>query len=292
MLLGVVESNNPRAEERELIARIRAGDPAACALCVESHAPALYRLALRLVGDPQEAEDVLQDTFLSAFQALHHFDGRSSLRTWLHRIAVNAALMRLRKRRSRVTLSLDSSQADDAAADFSELLPIVEPDAEALLLQQETAEMLGDAIERLPQALREVFVLRELEELSTAETAHRLGISEAAVKVRLHRARRALRDYVSARMRDDALPPAQSIACQDALRFLEEAQRRGRPRAEDITLQQALREHIAACERCRLLLDPRYRSVLFLCDDKPTNLPPEAQRRLYEQIRDAWRARL
>ncbi len=279
---------DPRAEERALIARIRAGDTSACALCVEAHAPALYRLALRLTGDPQEAEDVLQDTFLSAFQALDRFDGRSSLRTWLHRIALNAALMRLRKQRGRVIVSLDSSQDDDAQGDLSEVLPASEPDAEALLTQQETAALLGDAIEQLPPALREAFVLREVEELSTAETARRLGISEGAVKVRLHRARRALRAYLSERLRDDDLPSAQSIACRDALRFLEQAQHHDH--AGDASLQQALREHIAACERCRLLLDPRYQTVLFYCDDKPTDLPPEAQRRLYEQIRAVWRA--
>ena len=181
-----------RADERALLERIRAGDTSACALCIETHTPALYRLALRVTRDPDEAQDVLQDAFLSAFRAIDRFDGRSSLSTWLHRITYNAALMRLRKlRRQAATLSLDDEQEGDS---LEEVLPSPEPEADALLQQQETAELLGDAVRQLPASLREAFVLREVESLSTAETARRLGISEGAVKVRLHRARRALRE--------------------------------------------------------------------------------------------------
>ncbi len=86
-----------KESEAELLRRIRAGDRRACAECIDLHSPGVYRLALRLMGNPQDAEEVVQETFLSAFENIARFDGRSSLRTWLYRIAYNAALMRLRR---------------------------------------------------------------------------------------------------------------------------------------------------------------------------------------------------
>ncbi|MCS6773014.1 MAG: sigma-70 family RNA polymerase sigma factor [Thermoflexales bacterium] len=264
-------------DEQAFIARLKAGDEAACAACIEAHSPMLYRLALRLTGDPAEAEDVLQDTFLSAFRNLHTFDGRSALGTWLYRIAHNAALMRLRKRR--LLASLDDLESDDA-------LPLIS-DAKApdeLIAEQETAEALTTAIMALPQSLREVFVLREVEERSTAETARLLQISEGAVKTRLHRARQALRRLLTDQPRRAALSQrTSSLACTEALRFLESAERRGH--TVSASLKQALRDAIAACDRCRLLLDPAHRAASFLCGEKPNPVPPQVQRALYLEVR-------
>jgi RNA polymerase sigma-70 factor (ECF subfamily) len=271
-----------RLDEQELLRRIKAGDTSACAVCIESHSPSLYRMALRVVRDDAEAEDVLQETFLSAFKAIPYFDGRSSLGTWLYRIAYNTALMKLRSRRDALSL-------DDDAGDAMPL-QIASPDhsPDDVIVEHETAQMLGDAINTLPSTLREVFVLREMENLSTLETAQKLGISEGAVKVRLHRARQTLRKNLAGYMgkTESAAAPAQSLACTEALQFMDQMEARGEK--ADASLRDALREYIAACEQCRLLLDPKHESVLFYCGEHENPVPERVQRRLYERIHKFW----
>jgi RNA polymerase sigma-70 factor, ECF subfamily len=148
------------------------------------------------MNNPQEAEEVLQETFISAFRALDRFEGRSRLATWLYRIAYNAALMRLRKRQP-PTESYD----EPLTTDEGELLPRQFVDwgsiPDDLLLNQELRTVLGAALAGLPETLRGVFVLRDIEGLSTIETAEALGLTETNVKVRLHRARLALREQLS-----------------------------------------------------------------------------------------------
>jgi RNA polymerase sigma-70 factor (ECF subfamily) len=271
-----------RLDEQELLQRIKAGDTSACAVCIESHSPSLYRMAMRVVRDEAEAEDVLQETFLSAFKAIQYFDGRSSLGTWLYRIAYNTALMKLRSRRE--SLSLDDDAGDAVP------LQIASPDhsPDDVIVEHETAQMLGDAINTLPKTLREVFVLREMEEFSTLETAQKLSISEGAVKVRLHRARQALREQLGAYMSRDGAQhkPAQSLACTEALRFMEQMEQRGEK--VDASLRDSLREYIASCEQCRLLLDPKHESVLFYCGEHKNPVPERVQRRLYKRIHQLW----
>jgi RNA polymerase sigma-70 factor (ECF subfamily) len=189
-------TSSTEAGEHELAERLRAGDKAACAQCVELHADGLYRLALRLLHSETEAEDVLQETLLSAFRAIQSFDGRSSLKTWLYRIAYNAALMRLR-RHEPFTVSVD----EPGPADEGKLVPqelfdwccLPERDFESAEARAE----LEQAIRELPEKLRAVFILRELEGLSTAETAQTLGIAGPVVKTRLHRARLWLRERLT-----------------------------------------------------------------------------------------------
>jgi len=183
-------------QDRELLERIRAGDMTACDDCVLVHSPGIYRLALRLMRDPSDAEDVVQETFLSAFKGIDRFDGRSGLSTWLYRIAFNAAMMRLRRRRPEFVPVDETQEADgdlpipEAMVDWC-LLP------EQELVRAEAREEMERAIGELPPKLRAVFVMRELEELSTEETAQALGLSEQAVKTRLHRARLLLRERLS-----------------------------------------------------------------------------------------------
>lgn len=184
------------AADRRLLERLRAGDKSACAECIEQHSPAVYRLALRLTGDDAEAEDVVQETFLNAFRAIASFEGRSSLSTWLYRIAANAALMRAR-RASPPTLSVD----DPTQLDEDKSLPralfdwccLPERDFETA----ETRAELERAIRELPDKLRAVFVLRELEGLSTEAAAEALDVSAEVVKTRLHRARLWLRQRLT-----------------------------------------------------------------------------------------------
>ncbi|GAB4528313.1 MAG: sigma-70 family RNA polymerase sigma factor [Anaerolineae bacterium] len=183
--------------EDAFLKRLQAGDPFAFAQFVEENQGQIYNLALRMLGDPQEAEDVLQETFLSAYKALPDFEGRSSLSTWLYRIASNACLMRLRKKRPDVVsvdepLALeDGDNVPRQLVDWSQL-----PEDE--LLSNELRQEMDQAVSELPEALRVVFILRDLEGLSTAETAEVLELSEGAVKTRLHRARLWLRERLSA----------------------------------------------------------------------------------------------
>lgn len=187
----------PDEQERAFIERLRAGDKQACAQCVEIHSDGLYRLALRMMRDPQEAEDVLQETLLNAFKGIAHFDGRSSLKTWLYRIAYNTALMKLRGAKPQRVSVEDTLEAEEQGEILPEALHdwccLPERDFET----NDAREQLESAIRSLPETLRVVFVMRELEGLSTIETANALGVSEQVVKVRLHRARLALRDRLS-----------------------------------------------------------------------------------------------
>ncbi len=176
---------------------LRAGDRAEIARLVERYSNQIYRVALKFLGNPHDAEDVLQETFIKAMRALPNFEGRSTLATWLYRIAMNESLMILRKSRP-------------------DLVPVEEPDAEdddgfsglvltdwcclpeEELLSSESLKFLDQAARRLPETLRSVFVLRDVEGLSIRDTAEALGITETAVKTRLLRARLKLREELSA----------------------------------------------------------------------------------------------
>lgn len=183
-------------DEAALIARIQAGDKAACAECIEIHSPAIYRLALRLMQNEAEAEDVMQETFLNAFNAIDSFEGRSGLGTWLYRIAYNAAMMRLR-RPSPHTVSVEETLSSETPGIVPRQLfdwcCLPEEDFES----DEVRTELESAIGELPESLKAVFVLRELEGLSTDDTAEALELSPGAVKVRLHRARLWLRERLT-----------------------------------------------------------------------------------------------
>lgn len=189
---GTVE----RDRESVLLARIRAGDKAACAECIEQHAPAVYRVALRLMGSETEAEDVVQETFLSAFRSIDRFEGRAGLSTWLFRIAHNAALMRLR-RAEPIFVSVDEPDDGDGGTETPHQLfdwcCLPEQDYASAEARAELERAVGG----LPENLRAVFVLREFEGLSTEATAETLGLSTEAVKTRLHRARLWLRERLS-----------------------------------------------------------------------------------------------
>jgi RNA polymerase sigma-70 factor (ECF subfamily) len=166
---------------------------------VELHSANVYNVALKLLGDEQEAEDVLQETFLSAFQAIGRFEGRSKLGTWLYRIAYNASLMRLRKLGRMKSFSLHETPGWEDGAGEGESRHLVDwstiPDEQ--LLTAEARQEMDRAIAELPETLRSTFVLRDIQGLSGAETAEVLGITVQAVKNRLHRARLRLRNRLS-----------------------------------------------------------------------------------------------
>jgi RNA polymerase sigma-70 factor (ECF subfamily) len=176
---------------------LRSGDRDAEAQLVEAYSTQIYRLALKMLNNTQDAEDVLQNTFLKAFQHIDGFEGRSSLSTWLYRIAANEALMMIRKRRPEITeadgRAMDGEDADVTPTEFVDwgLLP------EDELLSGESKKQLDWAIQNLPEKLRIVFLLRDIEGLSIQETAQSLDLSEDVVKTRLLRARLRLREKLA-----------------------------------------------------------------------------------------------
>lgn len=181
-------------DEQELLEGMRRGDRLACTCFLKRFGPTMYQLAVRLMGDSDEAEGVLQESFIQACARIDDFEGRSGLRTWLHRIVTNTALMRLRRRRP-ATVDLDEPlhtwrQVPQELIDLTS-----EPSSE--VMGAELRERIDHAVAALPDTLRTAFVLREIEGLSTREAAAELGISESALKVRLHRARLALRDRLA-----------------------------------------------------------------------------------------------
>ncbi len=189
---------NDAAADQEILERIRAGDKSACALCIETYGSSLYWLAMRLLQNETDAEDVVQETFVNAFKAIDSFDGRSGLGTWLYRIAYNNAMMRLR-RPSPPTISVDTTLEESEAGypipqQFYDWCCLPEEDFQTEEVQLE----LNRAIASLPPTLSSVFTLRELDGLSTRETAVALDVSEDVVKTRLRRARLHLREELSA----------------------------------------------------------------------------------------------
>ena len=184
------------SSDTELVARLQAGDQAAYAQLVEEHASQVYRLALRMMGNEADAEDVLQETFLSAFKSIDRFQARSSLSTWLYRIASNAALMRLRRKEPEqvsVDEPVEREDGDQVPRQFFDFCCLPEED----LLRDEAREEMARAVEELPPSLRSVFILRDIEGLSTEDTASALDLSISAVKSRLMRARLKLRERLS-----------------------------------------------------------------------------------------------
>jgi RNA polymerase sigma-70 factor (ECF subfamily) len=173
-----------------------AGDRAEFARMVDLYSNPIYRLGLRMLGNAQDAEDILQNTFLNALVHLPTFEGRSSLSTWLYRIAANEALMLLRKKKPEI--NLEDAEADENAED---LKPTYFVDWSALpeeeLLSGEGKKVLDQAIQDLPESMRIVFLLRDIEGLSIKETAEALRLTETNVKTRLLRARMFLREQLS-----------------------------------------------------------------------------------------------
>jgi RNA polymerase sigma-70 factor, ECF subfamily len=181
-------------DDIELLRVAREGDATAFDALIRRHDRFLYRVARSILLDDYEAEDVVQETFIKAFKALVDFRGEASLSTWLTRIALNEALAR--KRRRRATVELEALQQPANAQIEPSAMIASAQDPEVAAAQHQLRKLLERAIDRLPDSLRTVFVMRDVEELSTAEAARLLELGEPTVKTRLHRARRMLREIL------------------------------------------------------------------------------------------------
>lgn len=189
--------------ESDLVARLRAGDEAAYAELVRTQGGRMFAVARRLLRSDDDAADAVQEAFVSAFRAIASFEGGARLSTWLHRIVVNAALMKLRTRARRPEVSIeellprffeDGHHVDEPA----EWRNPAQLDA---MQRQETRALVREQIDRLPADYRTVLLLRDIEGLDTKETAEVLGVTPNAAKIRLHRARLALRTLLDPFMR-------------------------------------------------------------------------------------------
>jgi RNA polymerase sigma-70 factor (ECF subfamily) len=185
------------SEDAALLARLRAGDEAAFGELVRREGGRMLAVARRILRSDEDAHDALQDAFLAAFRHLPEFAGEARLATWLHRIAINAALMRLRSRKRRREDALEPL-LPQFAEDGHFRAPQADwrPDGEAALGRKESASLVRACIDRLPESHRTVLLLRDIEGLDTAQTAAALGLGVDAVKMRLHRARQALRSLL------------------------------------------------------------------------------------------------
>ena len=183
-------------DESQLVAKAREGDLAAFNELVQRYDRKIFRLAKHITQNDEDAEDVLQETFLKAFEHLGDFQGQSKFYTWIVRIAVNESLMKLRKRKSDRTVPLDEP-VDTGEDQVVREVAVWEDNPEQKYSREEMAKILEEAVDTLRPAFRTVFVLRDIEELSTEETAEALGISIPAVKSRLLRARLQLREKLT-----------------------------------------------------------------------------------------------
>ncbi len=205
----VVNTSLPEKEEPQKgdeLALLRAGDPAASSNFVRDHISWMLAVARRILRDAGHAEDAVQNAFASIFAGLKNFEGRAALKTWMHRIVVNEALAIFRKNRPQKDESID------------ELLPVFDDNGcrieapwasfetpESLLQKSQTTDRVAELIEKLPDSYRVVLVLRDIEEMATSEVAEALGLSETNVKVRLHRARAALKKLLEPLIRGQEL---------------------------------------------------------------------------------------
>ncbi len=190
------KSQSTTPDEGDLVVRAQRGDTSAFTELVSRYERRIFRLAKNITQSDEDAEDVLQEAFLKAYEHLGGFQGQSKFYTWIVRIAVNEALMKLRKRKTDRTVSLDET-IDTGEENVVREIAVWDDNPEQRYSQQEIREMLDKAIMSLRPAFRAVFVLRDVEDLSTEETAAVLDLSVPAVKSRLLRARLQLREKLT-----------------------------------------------------------------------------------------------
>jgi RNA polymerase sigma-70 factor (ECF subfamily) len=194
----------PDLNEAQLVAGLRAGEDAAFEQLLRTYGGRYLAVARRMMGDDADAADAVQDAMLSALKNISKFEGGSSVGTWLHRIVINACLMRLRTRRRRGERSIEDLLPTFDEGGHPSKTPVSwNPAPSAGIESRETSEMVRRAIDELPEGYRTVVLLRDIEGLSTEETAVMLGTNANTVKIRLHRARQALRELLDPKMRQD-----------------------------------------------------------------------------------------
>src|SRR5512140_3331751 len=182
-------------DDEVVIRRVKDGDVALFEIVMRRYNQRLYRIVRSILGSDSDVEDALQDVYLNAYRHLDQFEGRSSFATWLTKIAVHEALARARKGRRFQTLPASTDEGGSRLLEFPSSLPDPEQDA----ARREVMRLVEEAVDHLPESFREVFVMREIEQMNQVETAECLGIKEETVKTRLHRARGLIESSLLAR---------------------------------------------------------------------------------------------
>jgi RNA polymerase sigma-70 factor (ECF subfamily) len=187
--------------DEEIVRRVRAGDSAVFEILMRRHNQRVYRVVRAVVKGEADVEDVMQQAYINAFTHLHQFEDRSQFSTWLIRIALHEAFGRRRKmQRAEISTARIRSDVDDDRGESMETLSSPEADPERQAYAQELHRVLEAAVDTLPEIYRTVFMLRDIEGLSTSETGEGLGLGDEAVKTRLHRARAMIRRAVTVRI--------------------------------------------------------------------------------------------
>ena len=211
-MVPTLEATDIIDTDAQLVARLKAGDEAAYEEMVRSLGGRLLAVARRMLRDEDAARDAVQESLVSAVRAIHGFDGHSRLSTWLHRIVVNAALMRIRSRQRRPEQSIEPLLPrfmEDGH--HAEPVTSLGDSAERLIERAETRALVRAAIDELPESYRVVILMRDIEDMSTAQAAAAFGITENALKLRLHRARQALGTIIRRRL---AETPAERLSAR------------------------------------------------------------------------------
>ncbi|MCA9516766.1 MAG: sigma-70 family RNA polymerase sigma factor [Myxococcales bacterium] len=268
------------ASDQDLLSAARGGDAGALDALLARHQAQVYRFGLKMCRDPEDAEDVVQDTLITLARGIRDFRGESSLSTWLYSVARSHCVKKRRK--SKFAPTSEASFEQDVVAEGLDVHdPARPPDEEAA--GREVQAALDRAIRSLEPMYREVLVLRDVEGLSAAEVAEVLGVTVATVKSRLHRARLAVRAAVAPLLGVVPTPaPASAPACPDVLGLL------SRHLEGDISASVCaeMEEHVASCPRCRGACDS-LRKTLTLCRATPAAPVPDAvQRSVRAAVRD------
>lgn len=189
------------SNERELIERIKKGEKELYALIMRQYNQRLYRVARSILKDHREIEDVMQETYLKAFQHLHQFEGRSHFSTWLTRILINQANACLNKNKKYQSTFSDNQSSMEHETQKIENADHYNPEYE--VMNKELKKILEDAVDKLPPTYKTVFIMREVEGLDGKETAQCLGLTEENVRIRLHRAKATLKEELYKKVKGD-----------------------------------------------------------------------------------------
>lgn len=192
----------PTMTEQTLIANLQAHDPAAYAVLIESYSNLVYRVVYNILQTPQDAEDALQETFITIYNQIGNFRGESKLSSWIYRVATNTALNCIQRKKRKMGQDVPMISDDDDEETELEIGDALTPLPETMLESQETAVLLHEALQELSPKLRSALVLFELEGLSMKETAVALDISESAAKLRVRRARIELQRILARHMQE------------------------------------------------------------------------------------------
>ena len=263
--------NHPEAEA-QLLAAARRGDRSALATLLEKHQNRVFGFGMRMCGDSEEAKDVAQETMLAMVRTVRSFRGDASLSTWLYTVARSFCM----KKRRRTKGAPKTHEPLDRAAQESTAEPGMTP--EQMLVGRQTREAVAAALDEMEPQAREVLVLRDIEGLSAAEVADVIGVSVAAVKSRLHRARAALRERLLTLVGGEPAQPVPS-SCPDVLTML------SRKLEDEVTpdVCAEMEQHVEGCQHCRGICDS-LKQTLALCKALPS---PQVPAEVHESLRKA-----